>query len=123
MKGTTNPGERHRGSRIQRRQELEALEESGAEQPLLRPEEAAALVRRGDRSAGALTYGWLCPGEPDPAGSRVTLVRIALEENMHIEGLFWECVCRPPDLARAPPTLSPPHATATPRAPRGACPR
>ena len=76
--------------RIQRRQELEELETSGGEQPLLRPEEAAALVRRGDRSAGALTYGWLCPGEPDPAGARGELVRIALEENTHIEGLFWE---------------------------------
>ena len=106
------------GYRIQRRQELEALEESGAEQPLLRPEEAAALVRRGDRSAGALTYGWLCPGEPDPAGSRVTLVRTALEENTHIEGLFWECVCRPRPHAHAPdarPAAHGRHAACTAR--------
>eukprot|EP00900_Chrysochromulina_parva_P026549 jgi/Chrpa1/8528/Chrysochromulina_OHIO_Genome00016749-RA len=41
------------------RQELEALEKSGASpSPLLSGEEAAALVRRGDRSIGALTYGW-----------------------------------------------------------------
>ena len=50
------------------RQELEALEKSGASpSPLLSPQEAAALVRRGDRSIGALTCCWLSPGDPDPA--------------------------------------------------------
>ena len=41
------------------RQELEKLENSGeSPSPLLSGEEAAALVQRGDRSIGALTYGW-----------------------------------------------------------------
>ena len=43
---------------IQRRQDLEALEQSGASpSPLLSPEEAVALIRRGNRSAGILSYG------------------------------------------------------------------
>ena len=35
--------------------------------------------------------GWLSPGDPDPAGRRLEVVRRALAENQHIEGLFWEC--------------------------------
>ena len=82
---------------------------------LLPPKEAAALVRRCDRSVGALTYGavrvrtnhcngppyaspacvcgagWLSPGDPDPAGQRLQVVRRALAQNPHIKGLFWEC--------------------------------
>ena len=44
--------------RIVRRQELEALEEKGTSpSPLLSPEEAVGLVRKGNRGVGALTYG------------------------------------------------------------------
>jgi hypothetical protein len=72
------------------RQELEALEKSGASpSPLLSGEEAAALVRRGDRSIGALTYGWLMSGDPDPAGSRIRVLRRALAR-LAIEALFWD---------------------------------
>jgi hypothetical protein len=72
------------------RQELEALEKSGASpSPLLSREEAAALVRRGDRSIGALTYGWLMSGDPDPAGSRIRVLRRALAR-LAIEALFWD---------------------------------
>ena len=72
------------------RQELEALEKSGASpSPLLSPREAAALVRRGDRSIGALTYGWLMSGDPDPAGSRIRVLRRALAR-LAIEALFWD---------------------------------
>jgi hypothetical protein len=72
------------------RQELEALEKSGASpSPLLSGEEAAALVRRGDRSIGALTYGWLMSGDPDPAGSRIRVLRRALKR-LNIKALFWD---------------------------------
>ena len=72
------------------RQELEALEKSGASpSPLLSREAAAALVRRGDRSIGALTYGWLMSGDPDPAGSRIRVLRRALAR-LAIEALFWD---------------------------------
>ena len=48
--------------RIQKRQDLEALEQSGAS-PLLSPTEAVAIVRKGNRSAGILSYGCaLCHG-------------------------------------------------------------
>ena len=79
------------GFRMPRLQHLEALEACGASpSPLLSPIEAVALVRRGNRAAGALSYGWLCPNDPDPAGTRMVEVRRALELHLHIEGLFWE---------------------------------
>ena len=34
--------------------------------------------------------GWLSPGNPDPAATRIAVVRRALEENPYIEALFWE---------------------------------
>ena len=72
------------------RQALEALEKSGASpSPLLSREAAAALVRRGDRSIGALTYGWLMSGDPDPAGSRIRVLRRALKR-LNIKALFWD---------------------------------
>jgi hypothetical protein len=74
------------------RQALEELEGSGASpSPLLSPQEAAALVERGDRSIGALTYGWLSPGDPDPDGSRIRVLRRALMGMaIRIEALFWD---------------------------------
>jgi hypothetical protein len=84
------------GFRMPRRQELESLEGSGSAaaeaSPLLSPQEAVKIVNRGCRAVGALTYGWLTPGEPDPTGARIVAVRTALEKHQYIEGLFWECV-------------------------------
>ena len=76
--------------RILHRQALESLEPTSGISPLLSPEEAVALIRRGDRSVGALTYGWLSPGSPDPAGARMEVVRNALRQLTHIEAIFWE---------------------------------
>jgi hypothetical protein len=72
---------------LKRRQELEALR---AESPFLSAEEAVALLRRGNRGVGALTHGWLSPGECDPDGARLDMVLAALEEHPHIEGVFWD---------------------------------
>ena len=74
------------------RQALEEIERSGdLPSPLLSPQEAAALVERGDRSIGALTYGWLSPGDPDPDGSRMRVLRRALKGMLiRIEALFWD---------------------------------
>ena len=45
----------------------EQLEREGKEPtPLLSPEEGAALVQKGKRAVGVLTYGWLMKGDPDP---------------------------------------------------------
>ena len=81
--------ERPDGYIMERRQELEAREREG-ESPLLSTQEAAELVRRGDRSVGAFTYGWLSPGNPDPLGARLAVLRSALAQLPHIEGLFWD---------------------------------
>ena len=80
-------------SRMPFRQQLEALEaERGASaSPLLSPEEAVALIRRGDRSVGSLTYGWVSPGEPDPAGERLAVLRRTLREYPNLAAVFWEC--------------------------------
>ena len=80
--------------RILRRQELEALVQAGeSPSPLLSPDEAVELVRAGRRCIGVLTYGWLSPSSPDPAGKRLKVVRSALEQLVHIVAIFWECVC------------------------------
>jgi hypothetical protein len=78
--------------KIPNRQALEKIERGGASpSPLLSPREAAALVERGDRSIGALTYGWLMSGDPDPDGSRIRVLRRALERlAIRIEALFWD---------------------------------
>ena len=74
------------------RQQLEELERGGASpSPLLSPKEAAALVQQGDRSLGAVTHAWLCPGNPDPQGRRMKVLRKALKALPHIKGLFFEC--------------------------------
>ena len=73
------------------RQQLEELERSGASpSPLLSPAAAVALIRQGKRGAGAITHGWLSPGDPDPAGRRMQVVRRAIKARPHIKGLFFE---------------------------------
>ena len=88
--------EHSREFRIQRRQVLEKEERSGPlPSPLVPPEEAVRLLQRGDRSVGALTYGWLTPGDPDPSGHRVKAVRRALKHHPHIKAVFWDYASLP----------------------------
>jgi len=80
-------------TKMRKRQELESIKEQGASQdvsPLLSYHEAAALVGRGTRSAAVLSHGWLLSGDCDPKAERLVLVKQALAEHPHIEGLFWE---------------------------------
>ena len=60
---------------------------------LLSPEEAVVVVRRGDRSLGALTYPWAAATHPDPTGSRFQMLREALLIRDYIEGLFVDQCC------------------------------
>uniref|UniRef100_A0A7S3T6I3 Uncharacterized protein n=1 Tax=Emiliania huxleyi TaxID=2903 RepID=A0A7S3T6I3_EMIHU len=69
------------------RQVLEERERRG-ELPLLSPEEAAALLECGDRSIGALTHPWYSPGDPDPVGVKLKILREALLVLTHIEAIF-----------------------------------
>ena len=50
-------------TRLVRRQELKAIE--GIE-PLLTPDEAVDAVRKGNRSVGALSHGWMSPVRASP---------------------------------------------------------
>ena len=84
---------------LQNRQELEALEDaaraedgtlSKEDSPLLSPDEAAELIRRGDRSAAILSQGWLKGGHCDPCGARVAVVVKALAQYPYLEALFWD---------------------------------
>ena len=52
--------------------------------------EAADLVRSGKREAGALSYGWILPWNPDPSGERTELLRQELSQRPYIKGLFWD---------------------------------
>ena len=61
--------EQPEGYILPRRQELEELERQG-QSPLLSCEEAVALIKRGDRSVGALTYRWLTAKHPVRARTR-----------------------------------------------------
>ena len=77
--------------RMKWRQHLEALEPRGARpSPLLTPEEAVSLVRQGDRSVGVLSYAWLSPGDPDPAGRRLAVLRSSLAKLPNVVALFWD---------------------------------
>lgn len=76
-------------TRIERRQQLEACDHEECS-PLLSEEEAVELVQRGTRCVGAVTYPWLSPGDPDPAGERVKALRQTVLAYPHIEALFWE---------------------------------
>jgi hypothetical protein len=57
------------------------------------PEEAAALLDRGDRSVLALTYRWLTADHPEPYGTTLAAVRSFLltAQGADACGLFWEC--------------------------------
>ena len=81
------------GFKLPRRQDLEILERSlkgVGLSPLLRGEEAVALMRNGEREVGALSYGWLLPWDPDPTGERMVLLRRVLKERPYIKALFWD---------------------------------
>ena len=90
--------------RIQYRQELEQLEkkleaEGKSPLPLLKPDQAVKLIESGERSVGALSYGWLVGGDPDPDGARFRVVQRALKDMKVIRGLFWDfasCYQDPP---------------------------
>ena len=86
--------QQHPDFRMPSRQALEQLERQGASpSPLLAPAEAVRLVLRCQRLVGVLSYGWLSPGEPDPDGDRIGIVRAALDANDYIEALFWDFAC------------------------------
>ena len=55
-------------SRIKRRQDLELDEKQGGVKIFLTPKAAAKAFSKSRRSVGVLTYGWNCPGDPDPSG-------------------------------------------------------
>jgi len=79
------------GYQFQRRRELEDLEKAGAlPSPLLSADEAVALVCKCDRSAAAVSYGWLSADHPYPCGERVREMHAALSTLSHIEGFFWD---------------------------------
>ena len=80
-----------KGYKIQRRQELEKLERADQGlSPFLTGEEAADLIRNGEREVGALSYGWLLPWDPDPTGERLRLLQRVLKQRPGIKAIFWD---------------------------------
>lgn len=73
-------------SRILDRQTMERDFPEG----LCEPQAAAELIRGCGRKVGVLSYGWLTPDNPDPMGDRFKLLGDALDEQKHIEAVFWD---------------------------------
>ena len=72
--------------RMKRMQEL-------PDEAFFSPQQAAALLDRGDRSILALSYRWLTAFHPEPRGTTLLTVRRYLNsapDAVHC-GLFWEC--------------------------------
>jgi len=82
---------------ILRRQDLEKLEKETGKRIFMKPDEAAAALRSGDRRIGSLTYGWCSPSDPDPSGEYLAAVRRFLRSPLgaHVTGLFWDFASLP----------------------------
>jgi hypothetical protein len=72
-------------------QELRMMQPS----PLLSPEDAVDVLRRANRSVGALTLGWLTPGHCDPCGEHLVCLQQALVVMPHIQAVFWDFASLP----------------------------
>ena len=86
------------GYLLQSRQELEKLEADEQQRepgptPLLSPEEAVELIKRGDRSVAPLTYPWVTDTHPDPTGARLRVICAALRAHPNIKALFIDQCC------------------------------
>ena len=78
------------GFLLPNRQELEALEAAGTSSPLLRPEEAVAMIHCSDRRVGVLSHGWLTARHCDPSAARADVVIKALRQFPHLQAIFWD---------------------------------
>ena len=77
------------GSRMRPRQLLERWSGDGV-RPLLSPEEAITAIGECKRCVGVLSHGWLLPGDCDPEGARMGVVKKALATLDYIKAMFWE---------------------------------
>ena len=80
------------GTKISRRQDLEACERVQGVQMFETPEDAIKLLRGNGREIGSLTYGWASPDDPDPTGEYMRAVRRFLlsELGSHVKAIFWD---------------------------------
>lgn len=64
---------------------------------LLTPQEAEAAFSTGDRSIGALSYGWLTRPHPDPRGDHAAYVIpfLRTDSGLRFKALFWDFGCIP----------------------------
>ena len=79
--------------RIERRQDLEALEaEQTGLKIFLTPEEAVSALRSNTRAIAALTYGWTSPDHPDVTNAYLHAVSKFLRHRSgaHLRAVFWE---------------------------------
>ena len=80
------------GTKISRRQDLEACERVQVVQMFETPEDAIKLLRGNGREIGSLTYGWASPDDPDPTGEYMRAVRRFLLSDLgsHVKAIFWD---------------------------------
>jgi hypothetical protein len=77
------------GQPWKRRQDLEALEQSG-ERPLLTAEDAVAALQAANRAIAVISHGWLEQGQPDRKGYRLRAIRQYLRKHPTLLGLFFD---------------------------------
>ena len=77
------------GQPWRRRQDLEALEQSG-ETPLLTADDAVAALQAANRSIAVISHGWLERGQPDSQGDRLRAIRQYLQEHPTLVGVFFD---------------------------------
>lgn len=100
-----------RPTRIRRRQEMESVDtqamrrDPNAARPFVPAEDAATLLRRGERRVLVLSYPWLQELDPDPVGERCAQVlrlvehiarKLGIRDNpaeLERYGLFWDFPC------------------------------
>eukprot|EP00966_Prymnesium_polylepis_P183158 4244597-Prymnesium_polylepis.1 len=77
--------------RMKSRQELERI----SPEAFISPDDAVAMVSKGDRHIGVLSYGWPTREDPDPQGAYLKALRKFLKEQPSVLAVFWDFACVP----------------------------
>ena len=93
------------GTKIARRQDLEARERSEGIRIFHTPKDAMKLLRSNKREISSLTYGWDTSDGSDPSGEYLRAIRRFLCSGLgaHVQAIFWDACS--PDRARSASSL------------------
>ena len=85
------------GTKIARRQDLEARERSEGIRIFHTPKDAIKLLRSNKREISSLTYGWDTPDGSDPSGEYLRAISRFLRSGLgaHVQAVFWDACSLP----------------------------